>query len=126
MIEKFNKNAKGKKFTNLLGLAIRLIVIDPFLVSVTLSLVATRFVLQATLAFFGRPPFWYFVVSQLTFFRNVREERDNTRQIFEITKPKSIHDPGMLKKVITCILHYCKFLCKTSAVYLICKNSNTP
>ena len=29
MIEKFNKNAKGEKFTNLLGIAIRLIVIDP-------------------------------------------------------------------------------------------------
>ena len=30
MIEKFNKNAKVEKFTNLLGIAIRLIVIDPF------------------------------------------------------------------------------------------------
>ena len=30
MIEKINKNAKVKKFTNLLGIAIRLIVIDPF------------------------------------------------------------------------------------------------
>ena len=29
MIEKFNKNAKVEKFTNLLGIAIRLIVIDP-------------------------------------------------------------------------------------------------
>ena len=28
MTEKFNKNAKGEKFTNLLGIAIRLIVID--------------------------------------------------------------------------------------------------
>ena len=30
MIEKFNKNAKVEKFTNLLGIAIRLIVIDPY------------------------------------------------------------------------------------------------
>ena len=29
MIEKFSKNAKDEKFTNLLGIAIRLIVIDP-------------------------------------------------------------------------------------------------
>ena len=29
MIEKFNTNTKGEKFTNLLGIAIRLIVIDP-------------------------------------------------------------------------------------------------
>ena len=29
MIEKFNKNAKVEKFTNLLGIAICLIVIDP-------------------------------------------------------------------------------------------------
>ena len=29
MIEKFNKNAKVEQFTNLLGIAIRLIVIDP-------------------------------------------------------------------------------------------------
>ena len=33
MIEKFNKNAKGEKFTNLLGISIRLIVIDPFISS---------------------------------------------------------------------------------------------
>ena len=31
MIEKFNKNAKVEKFTNMLGIAIRLIVIDPLL-----------------------------------------------------------------------------------------------
>ena len=30
MIEKFNKNAKVEKFTNMLGIAFRLIVIDPF------------------------------------------------------------------------------------------------
>ena len=30
MIEKFNKNAKVEKFTNFLGIAIRLIVIDPY------------------------------------------------------------------------------------------------
>ena len=30
MIKKFNKNAKVEKFTNLLGIAVRLIVIDPF------------------------------------------------------------------------------------------------
>ena len=30
MIEKFNKNAKVEKFTNMLGIAVRLIVIDPF------------------------------------------------------------------------------------------------
>ena len=29
MIEKFNKHAKVKKFTNMLGIAVRLIVIDP-------------------------------------------------------------------------------------------------
>ena len=29
MIEKFNKNAKIEKFTNMLGIAVRLIVIDP-------------------------------------------------------------------------------------------------
>ena len=34
MNEKFNKNAKVEKFTNMLGIAVRLIVIDP---SVTLS-----------------------------------------------------------------------------------------
>ena len=31
MREKFNKNAKGEKFTILLGIAIRLIVIDPLI-----------------------------------------------------------------------------------------------
>ena len=30
MNEKFNKNAKLEKFTNILGIAVRLIVIDPF------------------------------------------------------------------------------------------------
>ena len=30
MIEKFNKNAKVEKFTNMLRIAVRLIVIDPF------------------------------------------------------------------------------------------------
>ena len=30
MNEKFNKNAKVEKFTNMLGIAVRLIVIDPF------------------------------------------------------------------------------------------------
>ena len=30
MNEKFNKNAKYEKFTNMLGIAVRLIVIDPF------------------------------------------------------------------------------------------------
>ena len=30
MIEKFNKNAKVENFTNMLGIAVRLIVIDPF------------------------------------------------------------------------------------------------
>ena len=29
MIEKLNKNAKVEKFTNMLGIAVRLIVIDP-------------------------------------------------------------------------------------------------
>ena len=29
MIEKFNKNAKVEKFTNMLGIVVRLIVIDP-------------------------------------------------------------------------------------------------
>ena len=29
MKEKFNKNAKDKKFTTMLGIAVRLIVIDP-------------------------------------------------------------------------------------------------
>ena len=29
MNEKFNKNAKVEKFTNMLGIAVRLIVIDP-------------------------------------------------------------------------------------------------
>ena len=29
MYEKFNKNAKDEKFTNMLGIAVRLIVIDP-------------------------------------------------------------------------------------------------
>ena len=31
-IQKFNKNAKVEKFTNMLGIAVRLIVIDPLLV----------------------------------------------------------------------------------------------
>ena len=31
MNEKFNKNAKVEKFTTMLGIAVRLIVIDPFL-----------------------------------------------------------------------------------------------
>ena len=31
MNEKFNKNAKLEKFTNILGIAVRLIVIDPLL-----------------------------------------------------------------------------------------------
>ena len=30
MIEKFNKNAKFEKFTYMLGIAVRLIVIDPY------------------------------------------------------------------------------------------------
>ena len=30
MNEKFNKNAKVEKFTNMLGIAVRLIIIDPF------------------------------------------------------------------------------------------------
>ena len=30
MNEKFNKNAKVEKFTTMLGIAVRLIVIDPF------------------------------------------------------------------------------------------------
>ena len=30
MNEKFNKNAKDKKFTTMLGIAVRLIVIDPY------------------------------------------------------------------------------------------------
>ena len=30
MNEKFTKNAKVQKFTNMLGIAVRLIVIDPF------------------------------------------------------------------------------------------------
>ena len=29
MIEKFNKNAKVEQFTNMLGIAVRIIVIDP-------------------------------------------------------------------------------------------------
>ena len=33
MNEKFNKNAKVEKFTNMLGIAVRLIVIDPLLES---------------------------------------------------------------------------------------------
>ena len=32
MNEKFNKNAKVEKFTNMLGIAVRLIVIDPLAV----------------------------------------------------------------------------------------------
>ena len=36
MIEKINKNAKVEKITNLLGIAIRLIVIDPFIFHDTL------------------------------------------------------------------------------------------
>ena len=32
MIEKFNKNAKVEQFTNMLGIAVRLIVIDPLFV----------------------------------------------------------------------------------------------
>ena len=35
MIEKFNKNAKVEKFTNLLGIATRLIVIDPLVLVVS-------------------------------------------------------------------------------------------
>ena len=31
MNEKFNKNAKVEKITNMLGIAVRLIVIDPFI-----------------------------------------------------------------------------------------------
>ena len=31
MNEKFNKNAKVEKFTTMLGIAVRLIVIDPFI-----------------------------------------------------------------------------------------------
>ena len=31
MIKKFNKNPKVEKFTNMLGIAVRLIVIDPLL-----------------------------------------------------------------------------------------------
>ena len=31
MNEKINKNAKVEKFTNMLGIAVRLIVIDPFI-----------------------------------------------------------------------------------------------
>ena len=30
MNEKFNKNAEVEKFTNMLGIAVRLILIDPF------------------------------------------------------------------------------------------------
>ena len=30
MIETFNKNAKVEKFTNIVGIAVRLIVIDPY------------------------------------------------------------------------------------------------
>ena len=33
MNEKFNKNAEVEKFTTMLGIAVRLIVIDPFLVT---------------------------------------------------------------------------------------------
>ena len=33
MNEKYNKNAKVEKFTNVLGIAVRLIVIDPYQVS---------------------------------------------------------------------------------------------
>ena len=35
MIEKFNRNAKVEKFTNMLGKAVRLNVIDPLYVSVS-------------------------------------------------------------------------------------------
>ena len=36
MIEKLNKNAKVEKFTNMLGIAVRLIVIDPSIKIATL------------------------------------------------------------------------------------------
>ena len=36
MNEKFNKNAKVDKFTSMLGMAVRLIVIDPLLFNVTI------------------------------------------------------------------------------------------
>ena len=38
MNEKFNKNPKVEKFTNMLGIVVRLIVIDPFLQSELLQL----------------------------------------------------------------------------------------
>ena len=38
MNEKFNKNAKVEKFTNMLGIAVRLIVIDPLFSGLLLSM----------------------------------------------------------------------------------------
>ena len=37
MNEKFNKNAKVGKFTTMLGIAVRLIVIDPYIIFMVLS-----------------------------------------------------------------------------------------
>ena len=37
MNEKFNKDAKVEKFTNMLGRAVRLIVIDPYVLSPTIN-----------------------------------------------------------------------------------------
>ena len=37
MNEKFNKNAKVEKFTNMLGIAVRLIVIDPLVTFLSIT-----------------------------------------------------------------------------------------
>ena len=42
MKKKFNKNAKVEKFTNLLGIAIRLIVIDPLEIDTCFSINISR------------------------------------------------------------------------------------
>ena len=54
MIEKFNKNAEVEKFTNMLGIAVRLIVIDPLVIVCELHVV-----LYLSLCIFHGSTFYY-------------------------------------------------------------------
>ena len=37
MHEKFNKNGKVEKFTKMLGIAVRLIIIDPYMITIVMK-----------------------------------------------------------------------------------------
>ena len=60
MNEKFNKNAKVEKFTNMLGIAVSLIVIDPFIVTLSQSIqlsIDIKLIITKSMKYFDY--YWY-------------------------------------------------------------------